>query len=72
MATNYVNENLALAIRNHLLDVDAIPPTGEATKLAWELAQVCLTELRTAGLGRETVENLFAPSPFKAKGKGAN
>ena len=72
MATNYVNEKLALAIRNHLLDVDAVPPTAEASKLAWELAQVCLTELRTAGLGKEAAENLFAPLPFKAKAKGAN
>lgn len=72
MATNYANEKLTTAIRNHLLDVDAVPPTAEASKLARELAQVCLTELNTAGLGSETVENLFAPSALKAKARGTD
>jgi hypothetical protein len=72
MATNYADEKLTTAIRNHLLSVDAVPPTAEAAKLAGELAKVCLTELNTAGLGSETVENLFAPSPFKAKARGIN
>lgn len=72
MATNYANEKLTTAIRNHLLSVDAVPPTAEASKLAGELAEVCLTELNTAGLGSETVENLFAPSTFKAKARGVN
>jgi hypothetical protein len=72
MATNYANEKLTTAIRNHLLSVDAVPPTAEASKLAGELAEVCLTELNTAGLGSETVENLFAPSAFKAKARGVN
>jgi hypothetical protein len=72
MATNYANEKLTIAIRNHLLSVDAVPPTAEASKLAGELAEVCLTELNTAGLGSETVENLFAPSGFKAKARGVN
>jgi hypothetical protein len=72
MATNYANEKLTTAIRNHLLSVDAVPPTAEASKLAGELAEVCLTELNTAGLGSETVENLFAPSAFKVKARGVN
>jgi hypothetical protein len=67
MATNYANEKLTTAIKNHLLSVDAIPPTTEASKLAGDLAQVCLTELNTAGLGREAVEKLFTPSTFKAR-----
>ena len=71
MATNYANEKLTTAIQNHLLDVDAFPPTREVTRLAGELAQVCLTELNTAGLGSETIEGLFAPSAFKAKAQGA-
>jgi hypothetical protein len=70
MATNYANEKLTTAIKNHLLSVDAIPPTAEVSKLAGELAQVCLTEFNTAGLGSETVENLFAPSAVKAKARG--
>jgi len=68
--TTYANDKLTAALSNHLLKVDAIRPTAEATKLAGELAQVCLTELKTAGLGSQAVENLFAPSRFKAKAGG--
>ena len=71
MATNYANEKLTTAIKIHLLGVDAIPP-DELSKLAGELAQVCLTELKAAGLDSETVENLFAPSAFKAKARGVD
>jgi hypothetical protein len=68
MGTNYANEQLTRAIRNHLLDVDAVPPNAEMSKLACDLAQVRLKELNTAGLGSETIENLFAPSAaFSAK-----
>jgi len=70
LATNYANEKLSLAIRNHLLDVDAVPPTAEASKLAGELAQVCLRQLNSAGLSVETVESLFAPPGHKAKAHG--
>ncbi len=69
MATHFANEKLATAIRNHLLNVDAVPPNAEASRLASELAQVCLTELKMAGLGSETVENLFAPPAVKAKAR---
>lgn len=51
MTTNYANQKLTTAIKIHLLNVDAIPPTVEVSILASELAQVCLTELNTAGLG---------------------
>jgi hypothetical protein len=69
MSTNYANEKLTKAIRNYLLDVDAVPPNAEMSKLAGDLAQVCLKELNTAGLGSDTIENLFAPSPFRAKAR---
>jgi hypothetical protein len=72
MATNYANDKLSTAIKNHLLNVDAIPPTAELTKLAGELAQVCVTELNTAGLDDKTVENLFAPLAIKAKARGVD
>ncbi len=72
MATNNANEKLTTAIKNHLLGVDAIPPTADVSKLAGELAQVCLTELTTAGLRSETIENLFAPQAFKAKARGVD
>jgi hypothetical protein len=70
MATDYANEKLTTAIKNYLLTVDAIPPTTELSELAGDLAQLCLTELNTAGLGREAVERLFAPSTFKARAPG--
>lgn len=70
MATEYANEKLATAIKNHLLRVDAIPPTAEASKLAGDLARICLTELNTAGLLTESIENLFAPSVMKARARG--
>jgi len=66
----YVNERLSTAIKNHLLNVDAIPPTTEVSKLASDLARVCLTELNTAGLLTESIENLFAPSVMRAKAQG--
>jgi len=70
MAANYANEKLTTAIQDHLLSVDALPPTTEVSKLARELARVCLTELSVAGLRREAVEKLFAPSTFKARAPG--
>jgi len=72
MSTNYANEKLTTAIKNHLWDVGAVPPTSEMSQLASDLAQVCLTELNTAGLGRETIENLFAPAVSKAEVKGVD
>lgn len=70
MTTNYANEKLTIAIKDHLLRVDVIPPTTEVSKLAGELAQVCLTELHKAGLDSEAIEKLFAPSALKAKAQG--
>jgi hypothetical protein len=72
MSTSYAKDKLTTAIKNHLLNVDAAPPTAEVTKLAGELAQVCLTELDTAGLASETIENLVAPYAFKTKARGAD
>lgn len=71
MTTKYANQKLATAIRDHLLNVDAVPPTAEASRLASELAQVCLTELKIAGLRIDRVEDLFASSADKAKARGA-
>ena len=72
MATNYANRKLTTAIKNHLLSVDAIPPTAEVAKLAGDLAQVCLTEFNAAGLESETVEEIFAPSKLKATARGVD
>ena len=70
MATNYANHKLTTAFKNHLLSVDAIPPGAELSKLASELAQVCLTELDSAGMEGDTVEELFAPHTLTAKAMG--
>ena len=67
MATTYANDSLTSAIKNHLLNADALPPTTEVSKLAAELAQVCLAQLSTAGLSSEAIERLFAPGAFKAR-----
>jgi hypothetical protein len=72
MGTNYANEKLTRAIKNHLLSVDTLPPTAEVTELAGELAQVCLTEFKAVGLGEQTIENLFAPAGFKVRRRGVD
>jgi hypothetical protein len=70
MVTNYANKKLTTAIKNHLLSVDAIQPKAEVSKLAGDLAQVCLTELNSAGMEGDTIEELFAPHTFTAKARG--
>jgi hypothetical protein len=70
MATNYATETLTTAIKQHLLTVEAIPPNTDVSKLAGELAQVCLTELNSAGMESDTIEELFAPQTFTAKARG--
>ena len=70
MATNYANQKLTTAIKTYLLGVDAIPPNANVSKLAGELAQVCLTELNSAGMESDTIEELFAPQTFTATARG--
>ena len=70
MASNYANDILTTAFKNHLLSVEAIPPGAEMSKLAGELAQVCLTELNSAGMEGDTIEELFAPYTFTANAQG--
>ncbi len=72
METNYAAERLTTAIKNHLLTVDAMPPSTEVPRLAGELAQVCLSELNTVGVATETIDHLFAPAIFKTFGRGAD
>jgi hypothetical protein len=70
MSTNYVAEKMTAAIKNHLVTVDAIPPIAEPARLASELTEVVWTELSSAGLSREALENLFAPAALKTKAQG--
>ena len=70
MATNYATEKLTKAIKKYLSGVHALTPTTDLSKLAGELAQVCLTELNSAGMESDTIEELFAPQSFKATAGG--
>ena len=63
MSTKYATERVSAAIQKHLLSVDAVPPTREATRLANEITEVVWTELGNAGLSRDTLENLFVAIP---------
>jgi hypothetical protein len=67
MSSPFVSEKLTLAIRAHLLDVDLVPPNSEATRLARELTEVVMVELRSAGLSREGWDHLCGP--VSASGK---
>ena len=67
MTTRFASEKLTLAIRSHLIDVDAILPTSEATRLASEITEVVLVELSYAGLSREGLEHLFASATQDTK-----
>ena len=70
MTTNYATARVSAAIQKHLITVDAVPPTQEATRLANEITEVVWTELSNAGLSRTALENLFAAVPMtKAQGK---
>jgi hypothetical protein len=72
MVTNYANQKLTTAIKNHLLSVDSIPPNLEVSTLADELAQVCVSELNSAGMESDTIEELFAPHTFTANARGSD
>ena len=58
-----------LAIRAHLLNVDLVPPNSEATRLARELTELVMVELRSAGLSREGWDHLCAPASASGKSK---
>ena len=64
MTTNYatLNNNIASAIKNHLINVDALPPTEELPQLSRELTEVVFAELNNAGITRETIESLGVPA----------
>jgi hypothetical protein len=70
MSTSYATEKVTAAIRNHLITVDAVPPTMEATRLASEITEIVWSELRNAGLSRGALENLFASASGKTKAQG--
>jgi hypothetical protein len=71
MNTNYATERVTAAIQNHLITVDAVPPTREATRLAGEITELVWSELGNAGLNRETLENLFVAANSKRPARRA-
>ena len=60
MFTNYtnLNTNITRAIRNHLMDVDALPPTMALAELASEITDVVFAEMNKAGLTKETIDRV--------------
>ncbi len=60
MLTTYtaLNANIKKAIRNHLMEVDALPPTMALSELAGEITEVVFVELNNVGITKETVETV--------------
>jgi hypothetical protein len=61
---------MAAAIQEHLINVDATPPTREATRLANEITEIVWTELNEVGLTRETLEGFFVATNRRARAQG--
>jgi len=59
MFTKYtvLSANINKRIRNHLMDVDALPPTMALAELANELTEIVFTEMSEVGLTREKIDN---------------
>jgi len=68
MLTTYtaLNTNITRAIRNHLMDVDALPPTMALAELASELTDVVFAEMDKAGLTKETIDSVGTREPARA------
>ena len=60
MFTTYatLNTNITKAIRNHLMDVDALPPTMALAELASEITDVVFAEMNKVGLTKEEIDNV--------------
>lgn len=60
MSTTYatLNTNITKGIRNHLMEVDALPPTLVLSALASEIAEIVFAELSNVGLTKETIDGL--------------
>lgn len=70
MSSNCATERITAAIQNHLLAVDAMPPTTEAKRLACEITEVVWSELADVGLSREAVEKLFLSASNRTRAHG--
>ena len=60
MLTTYVtlNTSITRAIRNHLMDVDALPPTMALAELASEITDIVFDEMNKAGLTKEAIDRV--------------
>ena len=58
MSTTYttLRANLKKAIRNHLMDVDALPPTMALAELANEITDVVFAEMDNVGLTKDAID----------------
>ena len=60
MFTTYatLNTHITKAIRNHLMDVDALPPTMALAELANEITDIVFAEMNKVGLTKETIDSV--------------
>lgn len=60
MFTTYtaLNTNITKAIRNHLMDVDALPPTMALAELANEISDIVFAEMNKVGLTKEAIDSV--------------
>ncbi len=69
MLTTYatLNTNINKVVRNHLMEVDALPPTMALAELACEITDLVFVELAHAGLTKETLDSVGGASSVRAK-----
>ena len=69
MFTTYaaLSTNITKAIRNHLMDVDALPPTMALAELANEITDVVFAEMNRVGLTKETIDSVVKVDHAGAK-----
>ena len=60
MFTTYaaLSTKITKAIRNHLMEVDALPPTMALAELANEITDVVFAEMHNVGLTKETIDRV--------------
>jgi len=60
MFTTYatLNTNITKAVRNHLMDVDALPPTMALAELANEITDLVFAEMNKVGLTKEAIDSV--------------
>ena len=69
MFTTYatLNTHITKAIRNHLMDVDALPPTMAPAELANEITDLVFAEMDKVGLTKEAIDRVAKVEHSQAK-----